>query len=95
MTFAIDYDGTYAEAPLLFNQFIATATKMGHKCVLVTQRTEATGAEVVERVGHFMPIVFAGGYTKADATLAAGYEVDVWIDDEPIGVFVARTYVGP
>lgn len=56
--------------------------------MLVTGRADEGpwGAEVRRAVGGLMPIVFAAGRWKASAAKAAGYKVDVWIDDSPEGI---------
>jgi hypothetical protein len=58
--------------------------------VLVTGREDIPGfAEPVRAlVGDIMPIVFAGGSWKREAAKAAGWDVDIWIDDNP-------TYIAP
>ncbi len=93
MIFGIDFDGTFAATPELWRRFILDAQRDGHTCVLVTGRSNNSpwspwGREVIEMVSDLMPIVFAGNQWKRQAALAAGYKVDVWIDDYP-------EYIGP
>jgi len=56
--------------------------------VLVTGRedrddTPYPAAEVRSLVGSRIPTVFAGAMYKEKAAIAAGYPVDIWIDDKP------------
>lgn len=83
--FAIDYDGTFSADPCLFRTFVASLRARGHDAVLVTGRSEEGqwGAEVRREVRDLMPIVFAANGWKRDAATAAGFKVDVWIDDHP------------
>lgn len=89
MTIAIDFDGTYAALPELraFGEMLVQA---GHTVVIVTARSDhgEFGAEVRRVVGGAFPIVFAGERWKRHAAEAAGYRVDIWIDDNP-------EYIGP
>jgi hypothetical protein len=80
-TFAIDYDGTYAEAPALWGQFIAAARLAGHRVLICTGRA-------------FAPVVLpddlevhcTAGQAKRDYLASLGISVDVWIDDDPASV---------
>jgi predicted O-linked N-acetylglucosamine transferase (SPINDLY family) len=87
--FGIDYDGTYAVDPHLFDTFIALLRARGHSAVLVTGRSddEKWGKEVRDAVAKIptgaIPVVFAGIQWKRSAAAQAGYRVDVWIDDFP------------
>jgi len=77
MVIAIDYDGTWAADPELWAEFALSASKRGHCVIIATnRRTELHGMDC--------PIVYCGAsFTKRQATRSAGYEVDVWIDDNP------------
>ena len=90
MTIGIDYDGTFSEDPDLWRTFVGHAVARGHKCVCVTGRgdEEKMSAEVRHAVGSLMPIVFAGTAWKRDAAINSGFDVNVWIDDNP--EYVAR-----
>lgn len=85
MIFAIDFDGTFARDPGLFDRFVDLLKERGHRAVLVTGRSDEGqwGAEVRRAVGDLMPIVFAADGWKRAAAEQAGYKVDVWIDDHP------------
>lgn len=95
MIFAIDFDGTFAADPDMFRLAVRLLRARGHGCFLITNRREDQGAEVKLLVGDLMPIVFAGPMSKYDAAFAAGYDVDIWIDDAPHIVNVSGiVYVG-
>jgi len=88
MLFAVDFDGTFSRDPVLFRALVALGRRMGHTFVLVTGRSDEGqwGAEVRRAVSDLMPIVFANNGWKRAAAEAAGYKVDVWIDDMPEGI---------
>lgn len=90
LVFGIDYDQTFAADPEMFKAFVGLIKAHGHIPVLVTGREDSHGfgEPVRALVEDLMPIVFAGGSWKRDAAKAAGYEVDIWIDDNP-------TYIAP
>lgn len=94
LTIGIDFDGTFAADPVLFKAFVEGATRRGHRCVLVTQRTEFFRRDVDALCADVLPIVYAGGETKRDAAAARGWAVDIWIDDNPASVDTALIYVG-
>lgn len=85
MLIAVDYDGTYSVDPEFFRVVVRAGTAVGHRFVMVTGRSDEGqwGVEVRRAVGGLMPIVFAADGWKREAALAAGYEVDVWVDDHP------------
>ena len=79
MIIAIDWDKTFTVDPGLFSLFINGALDRGHKCIIVTGRQKSDPV-----VPPFeIPIIYAGNEWKNDAALAAGYKVDIWIDDMP------------
>ena len=89
MLFGIDFDNTFSADPALFHSFLDLLTARGHKAVIVTGRSKPTGkgglseflVEVVTK-GR-LPIVYAGMKFKRLAATEAGYNVDIWIDDNP------------
>lgn len=90
MLIAIDFDGTFAADPRLFHEFARLARSFGHRVVVVSGRSDEPpwGDELREVVGDGIPVVLAGSIWKRAAAEAAGYRVDIWIDDNP-------EYVGP
>lgn len=78
MLIAIDYDDTITLDRAFWSQFIDMAIDSGHQIII------ATGRKVSEPV--MMPgveVVYAGDELKRVACERAGYQVDIWIDDEP------------
>lgn len=93
MVIAIDYDDTYTADPFFWRKFIHSAINAGHTVIMVTQRCRCYPEqveEVEEHLGQLLPIIFAGdpmlAMAKMQAAHAAGYEVDVWIDDNPMSI---------
>lgn len=84
MIIAVDYDGTYAADPEVFNLVIKLLQNYGHTVICVTGRYDgAMGQIVKDTIGRLVPVIFAGAEWKARAAQQAGYTVSVWIDDMP------------
>jgi HK97 family phage prohead protease len=89
LVISIDYDQTFTEAPGLWLCFIEDAVQLGNTVIMTTRRADndANRAEVMSAIGpdsDMAAVIFAGpDSNKRDAARAAGYEVDVWIDDTP------------
>ncbi len=94
LLFAIDFDGTWNEDPILFGEFYDMLTEYGHGCILVTQRSEEWNPEIREVIGDEVEILNCPGSPKVMATIAAGYSVDIWIENNPHAFFNALSYVG-
>ena len=80
--FALDYDDTYTRDPALWSAWVTAAQSAGHEVVVVTMR----GPNALEEVRQALPgldVVGTDGQDKAQASAAAGYWPDVWIDDAP------------
>jgi HK97 family phage prohead protease len=92
LVISIDYDETFTEAPGLWLSFMAEACELGNTVIMTTRRedTDANRAEVLAAVGpnsYLSAIIFAGPESnKRDAATAAGFTVNVWIDDTPATV---------
>lgn len=78
MMFAFDYDGTWSNDPALFAHFAHAADLRGHRSIIVTNRSPSEPINVPEMV-----VVYASGRPKREAAKAAGFTVDVWVDDMP------------
>ena len=99
MIFVLDFDGTYAATPNVWNQFISNAASEGHTVVCATMRHEdLEGDEVKDAFANraVRKIIFTDRKAKykivQDALLADGYNpIDihraVWIDDNPQWLF--------
>ena len=87
MIFALDYDGTYSEAPNLWDEFIMNAQEDGHTVIIATSRNEIGSTEYINPIPPWLynnvPIVFCNHNYKDEMCRKKGYIVDVWIDDVP------------
>ena len=85
MTIAIDLDNTWTADPHLWRHFRCLAAYGGHRVIMVTARRHPVTDEERERflLPWDMPITYTSGDFKEKHALAAGYKVDIWIDDAP------------
>lgn len=86
MTIAIDLDNTWTADPWLWYDFRKTATGIaGHTVIMVTARRDPVSDEERRRymLPPDMPIIYTSGDFKEKHARAAGYKVDIWIDDAP------------
>lgn len=83
LTIAIDFDNTWSADPEGWRAVFHLLTSRGHAVIMATGRRG--WSEDMGRAGlpSNMPIVYCGSELKEKATRAAGYEVDIWIDDMP------------
>jgi len=95
MIVAIDYDDTYTADPTAWSAVIRLLQEFGHKVVCVTQRVDPWMQEVHDAFEPLNVPVVSGGAPKVETAAEAGYFIDVWIDDYPRGILVARRFVGP
>lgn len=84
MKIGLDYDGTYTRDPSFWDKFILLAQEHGHDVICDTKREPECGVP-----GLSVPIVYSSRKAKNAAVAAAGHQVDVWIDDEPICIYAA------
>lgn len=92
MNFGLDYDGTYTNAPQVWNTFIEAAQAEGHCIFVVTMRfrSEVT-QEMYETFGAYgIPIICTGKgndrMAKRPYCEEMGIKIHVWIDDNPEAV---------
>jgi hypothetical protein len=87
LTFGIDIDGTWDQAPHLFLALCLLLEQMGHRAVIVTgsrqpiEKLERLRLATEGRV-HYQ-IVTCEGMLKKKACEALGIHIDIWIDNEP------------
>jgi hypothetical protein len=81
MLIAFDYDGTYTRDPEFGDALIALAKQRGHEVIIVSNR--AWPPERHERVPKDVVFLAVADEYKRQAAEAAGYRVDIWIDDIP------------
>ena len=99
MVIAIDYDGTITRDIKGFAVILIWLLMRKHTVVIITQRSEEQGDDVVKFVDelkpdHDVPIVWSSGKAKQVAAIEAGYFVDVWVEDNPLSIFEPLVYVG-
>ena len=87
-TIALDFDGTFRADPELWQGFARDALRQGHRVVIVSCRTENTENSRTIRqrlgdIGRRVPVVLTLHRPKRMCARLAGYEVDIWIDDQP------------
>jgi hypothetical protein len=89
MTIAIDFDHTWTSDGALFSAIALLAEPLGnHKVIIATSRHPENSPITQEerdrfRLLHWIPVVYCHGTYKETACRNAGYEVDIWIDDQP------------
>jgi hypothetical protein len=85
MLICIDYDGTYTCDPVLWDTFISTAKKAGHRVICATMRYEISEGEPVKKaLAHLVEAIYFTDRKGKQPWLAArGVLPDVWIDDSP------------
>ena len=82
MTIAFDVDGTWGTDPWTFAAVAAMFAKRNWTVIVVTGAEQP--ADKLERLRLTdYHIVYALGILKRDAARAAGYSVNVWVDDMP------------
>lgn len=83
LTIAIDFDNTWTSDPDAWTAFYILMRARGHQVIMATGRSERSDDIDRYHLPEDMPIIFCGRGYKQDATLAAGYQVHIWIDDIP------------
>lgn len=85
MLISLDYDGTYTEAPEMWDEFIHNAITHGHEIIVVTMRYDnEEGIEVKYYLeSKVSQIIFTGRQGKREFLRNLNLEPDIWIDDQP------------
>lgn len=87
MLVAIDYDETISANPAAWVRVIGTLKDVGFSVICVTYRQpDCDPHELAWLNKHVEEIIFTGEVNKKGFCNAAGYHVDVWIDDEPLSI---------
>ena len=81
MIIALDYHKTYTTNPVFWLDFVQRAIMAGYTVICATMVNSS--AEIDPDLEALVPVVFCAGTPKREACLAAGYNVDIWIDNEP------------
>jgi len=87
MTISFDFDETFTAAPELFASVMDVFRAAGWMVIVCTRRGDQrrpTAESVIDdRFAGSVPVVRARGIPKWQAAREAGFEVDVWVDDDP------------
>lgn len=106
MTIAFDFDGTLKRGDhfehAMWCRIVRTLQQYGRTVIICSMRagTPSDRAEI-DQFQHMtlinVPVVFVGEHHgdgfKRSAALAAGYKVDVWVDDQPESICAPVTMV--
>ena len=89
---SFDFDGTIDRDPGAFLVAMRAFLGNGWTVIVTTQRGDHRKPTAEEVIGHLfdraVPVVRAYGRPKEEAARAAGFAVDVWVDDDPSSVTV-------
>jgi hypothetical protein len=92
--FALDYDGTYTNDPLLWRLFVQNALERGHEVYIVTMRYPSECASIDPWFGRMgVKIIATSRGAKRVITEALGIEIHVWIDDNPEAVHMTAMQI--
>ncbi len=89
---AVDFDGTWTADPTLWRAFYDFLSLRGHVMIIATGRTQPKTEEEKERwreerarqqLPSGVEVIYCGSRFKEEALRAAGWNVNVWIDDMP------------
>lgn len=90
MTICIDYDQTYSRNPAMWDALLHAAEIAQVEVICISRREDTTDNRQTIRAAFgdefqiLSALVLCGPNTaKADAAKAAGFAVDIWIDDSP------------
>lgn len=101
LNFGVDYDDTITADFNCFGQLFKTIQSSGHNVIIVTGRSK-TGkweTEVYQTLKTLyseynlteIQVVFAGSQWKREASIEAGYKIDIWIDNSP--EYIGKQYI--
>lgn len=83
LTIAIDLDNTWTADHQGWRQWYDLMQARGHRVILATSRKAWSDDMHRFHLPPEMPIVYCYGGFKEHFTRAAGYTVNIWIDDMP------------
>jgi hydroxymethylpyrimidine pyrophosphatase-like HAD family hydrolase len=82
-TLAIDIDGTWDTDPWTFEEIADVFIRRHWDVILVTGAPQPEAKIIRLNLNDYHIITCQPGQFKRDAALAAGYDVTVWMDNEP------------
>lgn len=90
MTICIDFDGTYARNPAMWDELLCAAEIAQVEVICISRRDDTPDNRQAIRAAFgddfqiLSALILCGPNTqKQDAAKAAGFAVDVWIDNTP------------
>lgn len=87
LTFALDFDGTYTNAPELFTAFCKNARALGYKVYVVTMRYHSECANIPDILKENVDGIYATSrQAKGQFMKDIGIPIHIWIDDNPAAV---------
>ena len=87
MNIGLDFDDTYTQDPVGWNNFIAHFTARGHRIYCVTFRFPEQSQQVYDSIGRVIGnenCHFTSYTAKRKYMQSKDIFIDVWIDDMPI-----------
>jgi hypothetical protein len=95
MRIALDYDKTYTANVPYWRDFILLSQKYGEEVRIVTMRSEELDYETefdFLKKYYNVETIFCDGLSKKGVCQALGYDVDIWIDDNPKGILHGTSF---
>lgn len=84
----IDYDGTYTEAPKLFDYFIIKAKELGYTVIGCTMRFDHEMDDGLQQLNRAVDkLYFSGRRAKKKYLAELKIYPQIWIDDMPEWIF--------
>lgn len=92
MNIALDFDETFTAEPIMWTDFIRSASDFGHNIYIVTARTSEDSHIWIDELfdAGLIEVVFCDGQAKKQETIKRGIDIDIWIDDNPLNILVSR-----
>ena len=88
MTVAFDYDDTWTLDPEGWESIYRILVSRGPRCIMVTAREKNQNADMVSVIQLFGEdnVFYSSVYQKDPFMRRNGIHIDVWIDDDTIGI---------
>jgi hydroxymethylpyrimidine pyrophosphatase-like HAD family hydrolase len=86
MNIALDYDDTFTSDPQMWRKIIAILKEVGHDVRIVTSRFYLFESEREIKEATGLDVIFCKHNYKLEVTRKIGFNVDIWIDDNPGGI---------
>lgn len=87
MFIALDYDNTYTRDPEFWLDFVQKAHSCNHCVMCVTMRYPHEVLNMDKRLLELVEVIPTGRKAKKKFMRLQGHQVDIWIDDNPDGLY--------